>query len=66
MLVFCPYHIFQLVWSTHFEGKIGKLAGHPYANFVVAKGISRLDADGVRGVVQECRAVAGGRALISK
>lgn len=66
MLVHCPAHLFNVLWRTYFEGKIGKLAGHPYANFVVAKACSRLDADGVRAVVHECRAVAGGRALISE
>lgn len=61
-----PPDVFQAVWSTYFEGKIGKLAAHPMANFVVARGVSRLDKAGVERVVMECRSVSGGKALISE
>lgn len=66
ILAICPEHMFKPYWKTYFEGKVGKFAGHPFANFVVAKGISRLDVEGVEGVIRECKAVAGGRALISE
>jgi hypothetical protein len=36
------------------------------SNFVVAKGVERLDKDGVERVVAECKAVQGGRGMISK
>lgn len=57
--------MFKSLWTVYFVGKTGKFAGHPFANFVTAKGVSRLDAEGVEQVVKECRAVAGGRSLIS-
>jgi len=65
-LIVSPFAVFQSLWSLYFAGKIGKYAGHPYANFVVAKGVARLDADGVENVVKECKAVAGARGLVSK
>ncbi|ORY23216.1 armadillo-type protein [Naematelia encephala] len=61
-----PQPIFEKVWELYFVGKTGKLAGHPYANFVVAKGVSRLEKDGIEAVVKECRSVSGGRGLISE
>jgi hypothetical protein len=36
------------------------------SNFVVAKGVERLDKDGVERVVAECKAVQGGRGMISE
>lgn len=66
ILVVSPHATFKQLWSVYFVGKIGKFAGHPYANFTVAKGVSRLDADGVEEVVRECKAVSGGRVLISE
>jgi len=36
------------------------------SNFVVAKGVERLDKEGVERVVGECKAVQGGRGMISK
>lgn len=65
ILVVSPLAVFQSMWTLYFVGKIGKFAGHPYANFVVAKGVARLDVEGVENVVKECRAVAGARGLIS-
>ena len=35
------------------------------SNFVVAKGVERLDKEGVERVVGECKAVSGGRQMIS-
>jgi len=65
LLLSPPIPIFQKIWSVYFEGKIGKLAIHPMSNFVVAKGVERLDKDGVERVVGECKAVSGGRQMIS-
>jgi len=36
------------------------------SNFVVAKGVERLDKDGMERVVGECKAVQGGRGMISE
>lgn len=61
-----PPNVFSALWTTYFVGKIGKLAAHPFANFVVAKGVSRLDQLGLENVIRECAAVSGGRGLISE
>ena len=66
ILAVAPERIFKALWELYFVGKIGKFAGHPFANFVTAKGVSRLDAEGVEQVIKECKSVAGGRGLISK
>ena len=65
ILQWSPQPVYRHIWTLYFEGKIGKLAGHPFANFVVAKGVGRLDREGIQGVVRECKAVSGGRGLIS-
>jgi hypothetical protein len=57
--------VFEAIWSLYFQGKIGKLAGHPYANFVVARGVERLEKEEIEEVVRECKAVSGGKVLIS-
>ena len=36
------------------------------SNFVVAKAIERLDQAGIERVVMECKAVSGGRGMISE
>ena len=36
------------------------------SNFVVAKGVERLDKEGVERVIGECKAVQGGRGMISE
>ncbi|ORX36012.1 armadillo-type protein, partial [Kockovaella imperatae] len=64
ILSVAPEPIFQELWRLYFHGKIGKLAIHPFANFVVASGVARLDADGILSVVKECKSVNGGRSLI--
>ena len=61
-----PAEIVNQVWALYFEGKIGKLATHPFANFVVAQGVGRLDVAQIEQVVKECRAVAGGKGMISE
>lgn len=66
LLLLSSPHIFSAIWSTYFEKKLGKLAGHPYANFVVAKGVARLDKEQIEGLVGEIKSVSGGRGLISK
>jgi nucleolar protein 9 len=58
--------VFNKLWATYFEGKIGKLAIHPMSNYVVAKGVERLDKDGLERAVGECKAVSGGRGMISE
>ncbi|KAG9317134.1 armadillo-type protein [Chiua virens] len=40
----CPQQVFNLLWSTYFEGKLVRLALHPVANFVVAKAVERQDS----------------------
>ncbi|WVQ97408.1 hypothetical protein IAU59_004521 [Kwoniella sp. CBS 9459] len=64
LLILSPQPIFKALWSTYFEKKLGKLAGHPYANFVVAKGVARLDSEAIESLVAEVKAASGGRGLI--
>jgi len=66
ILLHAPPAIFSSIWSTYFQGKIGKLATHPFANFVVAKAVLRLDEGGIEEVVRECKSLSGGRSLISR
>lgn len=66
ILTVSPIEVFQQIWKLYFSGSIGRYAGHPFDNFVVAKGVSRLDAEGIEEVVRECKAVAGARGLISE
>jgi nucleolar protein 9 len=61
-----PEEIFKQIWKLYFEGRIGKLAVHPMANFVVARGVSRLRIEEIERVIRECGSVSGGRGLISK
>jgi nucleolar protein 9 len=53
MLTFAPLSIFNAMWELYFQGKIGKMASHPIANFVVASGVKRLDEDGIKNVIAE-------------
>ncbi|ODO07171.1 hypothetical protein L198_00750 [Cryptococcus wingfieldii CBS 7118] len=64
LLQLSPAPVFGALWKTYFEGKLGKLAGHPYANFVVAKGVSRLGKDQVEELIKEVKGNSGGRGLI--
>lgn len=64
VLAVSPKKIFKAVWKTYFRKKLGKLASHPYANFVVAKGVSCMSADGLSEAIAEVQSVAGGKALI--
>ncbi|KAI0721971.1 armadillo-type protein [Cerioporus squamosus] len=53
-----PGPAFDTLWRTYFSGKLSKLAVHPVANFVVAKGIERLSAEQLAATVEELRGVA--------
>lgn len=64
LLKVAPKKVFKALWKTYFIGKLGKLAPHPYANYVVAAGVSRLDAAGIEAAVSEIQGVSGGRGLI--
>ncbi|OWZ68417.1 hypothetical protein AYX14_05478 [Cryptococcus neoformans] len=64
ILSLAPQKVFDAIWSTYFEGKLGKLAGHPYANFVVAKGVSRLQLGKIEKLIEEVLGNSGGRGLI--
>lgn len=64
VLRFAPDRVFDAIWKAYFVGKIGKLAVHPYANFVVGRGVARLDAAGVADTAKEVQDVSGGRGLI--
>ena len=64
LLKLSPARIFAALWSAYFVGKIGKWAGHPFANFVVAAGVTRLDGKQVRAAIKEIKSVSGGKPLI--
>ncbi|EIW72780.1 hypothetical protein TREMEDRAFT_67052 [Tremella mesenterica DSM 1558] len=66
LLLYSPWPIFQAIWKTYFVGNIGKLSIHPFANFVVSKGISRLGAEEMEGVIKECVELQGGTGMISE
>lgn len=42
VLAVAPEASFAKLWQLLFQGKIGKLATHPVANFVLAKAIEKL------------------------
>jgi nucleolar protein 9 len=65
ILAHSPPSVFEAVWELYFVGKLGRLAGHPMGNYVVAKGVGRLDVGGLEGAVKEVQGNAGGRGLIS-
>ena len=66
LLRVAPGTLFSHVWQTHFEGKIGRYSVHPYANFVVARGVSRLGESGMERAIKQCLHVSGGRGMISE
>ncbi|RPD62032.1 ARM repeat-containing protein [Lentinus tigrinus ALCF2SS1-7] len=53
-----PGSAFDNLWRTYFSGKLPKLAVHPVANFVVAKGIERLSVEQLASTIDELRGVA--------
>ena len=58
LVIRSPGSAFDNLWRTYFSGKLPKLAVHPVANFVVAKGIERLSAEQLTSTVEELRNVA--------
>lgn len=64
LLKLSPKKVFKALWKTYVADKFGKLATHPYANYVVAAGVSRLDASGLLSAVEEIKGSSGGRGLI--
>lgn len=64
LLTLAPKRVFRALWKAYFAGKLGKLAAHPYANYVVAAGIGRLDAAGVQAAISEIQGTSGGRGLV--
>ncbi|PIL36686.1 hypothetical protein GSI_00375 [Ganoderma sinense ZZ0214-1] len=53
-----PDNVFDIMWRTYFSGKLAKLAVHPVANFVVAKGFERLNAEQLDAALEELQGVA--------
>ncbi|KAI0662958.1 ARM repeat-containing protein [Cubamyces menziesii] len=53
-----PQRVFDLLWHTYFTGKLGRLAVHPVANFVVARAFERLSTEQLQVAVEEVRGVA--------
>jgi nucleolar protein 9 len=53
LLLHSPPRIFDLLWSTYFTGRLGKLGVHPVGNYVVAKGVRRLDGDQLGRLLDE-------------
>lgn len=49
----CPGQIFNLLWSTYFEGTLVRLALHPIANFVLARAIERQDSKQLGNTLKE-------------
>ncbi|KAK2464918.1 hypothetical protein APHAL10511_002994 [Amanita phalloides] len=42
IIVWCPDHVFTVLWRTYFSVDFPKLAVHPVANFVVSRAIERI------------------------
>lgn len=64
LLKLSPKRVFKALWKTYFVSKLGKLAVHPYANYVVAAGVARLDGAALQSAIGEIQSVSGGRGLI--
>lgn len=64
IISYLPSHVFPALWSTYFEGRLGRLAAHPVANFVVAKALSRVDAEQLSTACAELKGL--GSRLIRK
>ncbi|KAI8985005.1 ARM repeat-containing protein [Trametes punicea] len=54
-----PDRVFDVLWQTYFTGKLGRLAVHPVANFVVARAFERLSSEQFEAALQEVQGVAG-------
>lgn len=59
LLLHAPQRIFAAIWATYVQGRVAKLATHPVSNYVVAKGIERLDGEGLAEVVKEMGSAFG-------
>ncbi|KAG8218314.1 armadillo-type protein, partial [Butyriboletus roseoflavus] len=66
----CPERVFNILWSTYFEGKLVRLVLHPVANFVVAKAVERQDSKQLDNTLEELKSVSSRtgvlRALIDR
>lgn len=51
----CPEQVFNILWSTYFEGKLVRLVLHPVANFVVAKAVERQDSKQLGNTLEELK-----------
>jgi len=49
----CPVPAFPSLWRLYFQGRLGKLAVHPVANFPVARAFERLDEDQFQAALSE-------------
>jgi nucleolar protein 9 len=45
ILAHCSSGVFVRLWDLYFADNLSRLAVHPVANFVVARGVERLDAE---------------------
>lgn len=71
LLNIAPPAAFNLMWSTYIRGQLSRLADHPVANFVVAKGFEKLDESQLKNAFEELqggwsRIVAGSRIGVLK
>jgi nucleolar protein 9 len=48
--------VFYRIWDCYFSSDLPKLAAHPVANFVVARGVERLDEGRLRDAVTQLHA----------
>lgn len=53
LLNIAPPAAFNLMWSTYIRGQLSRLADHPVANFVVAKGFEKLDESQLKNAFEE-------------
>lgn len=53
LVLVSPIEVFRAIWATYFVGRLGKLIGHPVANFVLAKAVGRLEELDMRGLMEE-------------
>ncbi|KAF8583989.1 ARM repeat-containing protein [Ramaria rubella] len=55
ILTHCPTSVFDRVWECYFTDDLPKLAAHPIANFVVARGVERFDARKLEDAIARLR-----------
>ncbi|GAA6032999.1 hypothetical protein JCM8097_000091 [Rhodosporidiobolus ruineniae] len=61
VLHLAPPAVFSPLWTQFFSGKVHRLAANAVANFVVAVGISRVNEEEMRALVDELAKVASER-----